>query len=934
MMRKSLKAQISVFIILGVIIILFMSYLIFFNSSEKSKIFNNDNKDTQLEILPLKENIDFCLEKQVRRALIIGGIKGGFIYDNGEYYSPSSIPKNTYNGDFIANMNLNWNNLLYSTLVHHQTSVFSPNLNSNLVLDKGDGIEEVVYKYSVKEEFEKFILDEFVKCVDLQSYEKQGFEVNYEKYGGEVIGFDPSAKTVSITGIDTNIGDKIRITIGSEDVIGIVSNIENELITVKIEEANLVIPQNLESINVVLLNPKSKVNISFLDESVTAKLDFPVSLKNNEGVFTYDHSTIDIGVRFNLFLKLSNFLLSKKSMNKSIDLSDESELSELINEFDYFKENSFDGISIERTVINESQEHKKYVYSFIDSKNKIMGNPYVFNFGYENEAPQIDISRLQDNGITQEGVLFVISKNQKVEFDLKKLTSDKQAIDNYYSYFIADEYNGADAKYSLTSDGQLSFQGYQQRRYVFDIGVTDREATRITPFIFVVGFPDNTNNNAIKECVSFENNPIGDLFPIANDFKNKVYTYKDENDYTQAYAYSIFNNNPLFTDNLAKSKVKFSLGCLVSTKVYEGNVKITNKENGNIIRQEKLNNVSGEIEIDNLPFAQEVEIEIRDKKADFVVTQSYKITVYPSSCLGPDAADSEKQSLLGGTLSCCDTSKIKQSITNNAPQNFVNPSPLFADGRKVMDAPAYICHDLAKIYTSPYLKSSQSYIHSNENIWDYNSKITNLFEANIVGVCNGLSAIGDISKIESSSPDTTFKSIGIDSAVGYLERDMDIKLKTVKSASKCEFCYIANDLDYNIILDNGLVLRAGLKALNPQSTDIGVEPIYTSYETNDMYITCDDNWYRSKVGSNNYNDWNTIYTSDTNTSEEIHISKGYCYQGSNKCSGRIDSPTYQYNVDNSPRCQNWFFDGTGLVTKPNTGWECGFNQTCNNGFCS
>ena len=84
------KTQISIFILVAIMIIFLFIFLINNNSSNNSKKIE-ENKNTVLEdsnskLLNLKDSVDYCFEKQLRKAVIIAGTRGGFIYDNGEYY--------------------------------------------------------------------------------------------------------------------------------------------------------------------------------------------------------------------------------------------------------------------------------------------------------------------------------------------------------------------------------------------------------------------------------------------------------------------------------------------------------------------------------------------------------------------------------------------------------------------------------------------------------------------------------------------------------------------------------------------------------------------------------------------------------------------------------------------------------------------------------
>jgi hypothetical protein len=924
------NSQISIFITISIIILFLFVFMIFYNFSDKKEPLNEDFKNTDAQVSAIKEKIDYCLQRELRRALIIAGVRGGFIYDKGEYYSPSSIPAGTYNSEFISNMDLNWNYLQFSTLIHSQSDVFSPLLNDKLSINDSGVITEV-YTHSIKDDFEKFILDEFIKCESLDDIEELGFRAKYQIYSNDVEFYNPSTKVFVVKNFDVEVGEKVRISTTSLDLEGVVLSVSDEEVLVQGSfNQNLVLENDISSIWVSKVNSNISLDVIFEDDKVNANLNFPLVFTNNLADFQYEDSFISIPVRFSKLLELSKHLLRNKYLDKEIDYFNESDLKRILEKNIYVKNGGLGNVGFEVTIVNDTQDYKQYVYSFIDYDSRVLGNPYVFSFGYVNKAPEIDPNRLSNLDLTEEGVLFIVSKNQKIDLDLKSLTSDEQIIDNDFSYYKDDSYEGLDASYSLSQEGLLSFVGRQERKFSFDITVTDKETTRIMPFIFLVGFPDNSDNSATASCLRFRNFGVDNFFPINYKFKDKIFTYLGENDYHNAYSYQLYvnPNNPV-SEFAQKSYVEFSLTCLLSPEIYEGEVTITNKETGALIREDILNNETRRVEIDSLPYVQEVSIMIKDKRTNVPVTQPYNLTIYPTSCLGPEDIIPEKQAVLGGTMSCCDTTAVLNSVDTNTPRNFVNSNNLYTDSRKILDAPTYFCHDVQTLYLDKNVRDSQLNIHRNDIIWDFNSKITSLFEGNIVGICNGLSAVGDVSSVTASGSDTTLNAIGLSSSSGYVERNMQINLKTVQSANSCEFCYLKDYSEFNVVLDNGLVMRTGFKALNEQADSKGVGVIPNSYETNDVFIKCSNDIYRSKDA----NSWDKILTGDSNSKEQIHMSYGFCSQGSSICSGRVNSPNYDSRIDNVPICKNWYFNGEDLDFKDNTGWICGVNQTCSDGVC-
>ncbi len=82
------KSQIMIFVLIA-IIILFLLVLLLSDSFFSKKGDINDTKTNVIkgdsDLVPIKELLDSCLDKQLKRAVIISGLRGGFIYNKGEY---------------------------------------------------------------------------------------------------------------------------------------------------------------------------------------------------------------------------------------------------------------------------------------------------------------------------------------------------------------------------------------------------------------------------------------------------------------------------------------------------------------------------------------------------------------------------------------------------------------------------------------------------------------------------------------------------------------------------------------------------------------------------------------------------------------------------------------------------------------------------------
>jgi len=206
------KSQISIFI-LTIIIVIFLFIFLFSSNFENKKTDLKKSKtqilsETNNKLFPLKDNVDYCLKRQVKKALIISGMHGGFIYDKGEYYSPSVILQDTYHKKLVTNLDLNWNNLIEKVLIQSDYSVYVPNINNN----------GTIYTHTIKEDYEKFILDEFLKCINLDKYKSAGYKIIQEEYVGNIkktIG----PKKAEINKIIGKVNDKVRIVINGVEYL-------------------------------------------------------------------------------------------------------------------------------------------------------------------------------------------------------------------------------------------------------------------------------------------------------------------------------------------------------------------------------------------------------------------------------------------------------------------------------------------------------------------------------------------------------------------------------------------------------------------------------------------------------------------------------------------------------------------------------------------
>lgn len=932
-MSSKKKSQLSIFIIISLIIVFLLIFLFYLSFSDERKKVDGFESPGSAELVPLKEQIDFCLDRQLRRATLISGVRGGYLYDKGEYYTVSAIPKGTYPPEFISNMDLNWNNLLFKSLIHSQTAVYSPKLDDDYILTSG-GEEMVIYDRGIKEDFENFILDEFVKCIDFENLENKGYEVEMEKFAASVSAVDGS-NVIRSQGLEGKVGDEVELEIGNEKYLGVITGIgDGAVIQMSDSFSSISNEQELSDLRVVNIDSDISVLVNFTEDTIDVKLNFPVTIEGNGFSNTYSSLSSSIDVRYKNLLEFSQVLLEEKYKNKTLDLLNEEDLNYAIRSSGYSKD--IEDIKIYKTVVNDTQTYKLYIYSIVDEQSRIFGNPYVFNFAYENKAPEIDTQKIGNTMTTEENIVFLVSRRSPIIYDLKPITHDEQAIDNFISYFPEQEYNGPDAKFTLSSDGKIYFEAYQEKRYAFTVSVSDFETRRDYNFIFLSGFPSNVNNTNAKKCFTYRNFHVPDFFPMANEFKDQIYNYTGGDGKINLYSYSLYLGelkNQFF--GLRNSEVYFDSTCLFSYQFYEPEVRFKNLDTG-VVTDGQIDEDTGKIIVPLSSSPLELSVSIYDKELGNLMTDPYTMTIYPASCLGPHP--SSDVATYGADLSCCDTTPILNSIKGNSPQNFYSNSVLETTGKSI-DTDAYFCFDMAQVYTNPNL-GSYSFSHTTKDIWEGNPDATSLFEGHVSVVCDGSTAIGSPERITSARGDFKATANMVSTQGGSAPVGIPVSLDLVQSAGECEFCHIENPSPISLYIGNDYVLFSGIKSLNTGAGDVGVSTLpytYNSLPLDDVHVMCDDSWYGSLSGVNDFDEWEKV-SGDFGRGGEpsrTYSSRGYCYQGSTQCGGRPGTPGFGVKSDDVRACQDRFLLESGLFdVMGNTGWACGVNSTCSSGTCS
>lgn len=909
--NKNRVGQISIFIILAFSIVFLMGFLIFSTGEDKAEKVEESKESVEptiKDLRPIKDRVDYCIEWELKRAAIIAGVRGGIIFDKGERYIQSNIPSDTYTPNMIGNsFELNWNFLESKTLLHTDSMLGFPKFNDVYLEDFNDtdGFVDINYSHSIKEDFEKYIAIGFMKCLNIEEYEKKGYEVEYEKYattGIEVF----SSDSIIVKNLTGKIGDDVEIFVEGVEIIGtIIANYSDEIMKIEISQSamsSLITNQDFENIDVLNLNASIDIEVDFKSEKIGAKIYFPATIRKGDLEIGINTAYSEVNIRFKTLYDVANRILGTKIQDKRIDLSNNTQLTNILNSNSYLRRNGLEGLKFIKAILYESEEEKIFLYSLIDENSKILGKDFVFSFGYRNEAPIIDLENLESDGFIGESVLFIVGENVQYEFELESVTTEKQIVDLNGNYFEPDSYNGLDADYKLTADGHITFTAYERNRYSYDIVVTDGEAIRRRNVVFLVGFPDNTNNREASNCLSFKNNPSGDAFPIATTFKNQLTDKVNVGGFHEVYGHQLYLPEATLSmegiSEPAPSEIKVKHGCVMD---YGGmfSVKVT-EINQNVALNYDEDTKTIEVPIKD--YTQTIEIDLIDSTGASVI-EPYTVTIYPASCLGPEPISGTDMTAIGGDFSCCDTSQLID--TEGVPiQDDLQFLGLESSGNPI-DADIYLCMNFD---VRNYFGEDVVFDYTNYNLWnEFGLDTTSLYSGILKATCKGKipNALANLDGVLGGSSSNMIDMIKLGNevySVNHLPFNVDTE---ITNTEECKFCSIENTIGIEILTDDGKPFEMGLISANPH-TDLIVIPDDSEY-LNTLVKCGNDNDIFGWNGTdfeNAYLDFNkNIYN------PELKLVKTYCEQGSTSCVPRENSENLMIGYDDRETCVDYWYSG-------------------------
>jgi len=494
-MKKMKKGQVGIFIVLSIILLSVFVFLITTSTDEKVSVLKEDKEDSQNTkdfSFPLKDSIDLCLSQELKKATIVAGLRGFLIYDEGENYAPSNGVYE-YDINFLNNLGLN-RNYLSSTIIHSQFGVFMPDFDQIVTMSFEDGTNKIIYNHTIEEDFERHILFGLGDCLKFEDLNDEGYTLDAENFGGKIVNFDSGSGILTISDMDGEVGDRVNFDFEGKLYYGTITQVEEDLIYADVNLNEVFIATTyLEGTDVINLNADINVSVSFEDESISAKLKYPMLVEKASKKIYFDETEIFVEARFKKMKELAARLLREKSTNRLLDLSNATQINEIISKIKYFQGTNKRDLDFIVTVVESTLDYKLYTYSIIDHDSKIFDAPLVFNFGYENHAPQIDLSSVG----TVASQYAIEYKNMPLNvlhsYPLAEVTSDREVLDNYISYFLNTAYVGPGIEYRIGNDGVLYFMATVDKKVSFEISVTDGETINTYPVNLIMGLPSNAD---------------------------------------------------------------------------------------------------------------------------------------------------------------------------------------------------------------------------------------------------------------------------------------------------------------------------------------------------------------------------------------------------------------------------------------------------------
>ena len=473
-MNLNKKGQISIFIIIAIVIIILIVFLVNMNSNNNSRDLDKINKQVKsIDLDVISKELDTCVEFGLRKALIIAGSRGGLIYgDKNREYLRSNLPSGTYSQEFLQNLEIDLTSL-ETGILHVSDKLYFPSIDESIQ----NGFEN-----SITENFERYLFEHIAsECSNLKNFNKLGMNVEKTDPSGVIFAINNNGDVI-VNSIDAKIDDRVRFYVDNNIYLGTITSISPQVIVKPDNSVNLITNTNLGGIVVYNLNSQIDVKVTFDDESVSAKVNYPIYTNSTkQETSSYATSFITLPVRFSQILQVSKNLMLAKIDKRSLNYGPNGDLNEVLNyESTYLKNTNLVNIDFNQNIIEDKLDCKLYTYTFIDKDSKILGIPFIFRMGYENTAPKFKENICQINN----GECIINSNN--IQMSLIDYVTEDNIDDSYKILFEPYNEITTTSSFSVSNQGELSFSATKKGRYPYDITVSDGETFRTQNIVFVV----------------------------------------------------------------------------------------------------------------------------------------------------------------------------------------------------------------------------------------------------------------------------------------------------------------------------------------------------------------------------------------------------------------------------------------------------------------
>lgn len=194
-LRKGLKAQVTIFLILGIVIFILVSFMIYLVSSAAKKQISKEtvqSQQTRMNVQTIIEYTNQCLDKVSREGLDILGKQAGYIFESQGGLEPDLDPYYATIGVFfyedsdVVLYTIRESSTVYDypwpTFPYYPTASDSPSYEEPIVLTFGIPLQRELLREdgggnSIQADLEAYVRNNTIRCTDFAIFESQGYNI-------------------------------------------------------------------------------------------------------------------------------------------------------------------------------------------------------------------------------------------------------------------------------------------------------------------------------------------------------------------------------------------------------------------------------------------------------------------------------------------------------------------------------------------------------------------------------------------------------------------------------------------------------------------------------------------------------------------------------------------------------------------------------------